>query len=344
MKRNMNRWVQELLDAPVKTAFPILSQPASQLLHVSTRDLLFDSNLRAQGMKLIADLVPMPASLSFMDLSLEAECFGAQTLYAKDEMPIVTMPIIQCREDAETLEIPEVGSGRSQIALDTAAKALNLITDRPIFACITGPFSLTGCLMGISETMLYCLDDPDMVDIVLEKAAAFLMNYCLAYKKLGVNGIFLAEPLTGLISPLLAEKFSSRYVKLIVNALQDENFIFIYHNCGNFSLKQIDSILSIGAKMLHFGNSINMEEMLNQVPDHIPVLGNVDPATQFRNGTPDSIYQKTMQVLKSCSHRKNFILSSGCDIPSMSSLENIEAFFQASKDFYTLTANSLCSA
>jgi len=48
MKRNMTQWVQNLIDAPVKPAFPILSQPATQLLNVSVRDLLYDSSLRAQ--------------------------------------------------------------------------------------------------------------------------------------------------------------------------------------------------------------------------------------------------------------------------------------------------------
>ena len=340
----MSQWVQNLIDSPSKPAFPILSQPATQLLHVSVRDLLYDSSLRAQGMKLISELTPMPIAFSLMDLSVEAECFGAKALYAEHEMPLIFEPLITCREDAEVLEIPEVGSGRSRVALDTATKALQLITDRPVFASITGPFSLTGCLMGISETMIYCLDDPDMVDTVLEKATAFLMNLCLAYKKLGVHGVFLAEPLTGLISPLLAEKFSARYVKLLVNALQDDSFIFLYHNCGNFAGKQIDSIVSTGAKMLHFGNSIHMEELLKHIPEDIAVLGNIDPASQFRNGTPASIYKKTTQLLQNCSGYKNFILSSGCDIPSMSSLENIRSFFQAAEDFYNPKRQSLCSA
>lgn len=343
MKRDMTQWVQNLIDAPVKPAFPILSQPATQLLNVSVRDLLYDSNLRSQGMKLISDLYPMPVALCLMDLSMEAECFGAKALYSEHEMPLIFEPLVTCREDAETLEIPEVGSGRSRVALDTASKALDLITDRPVFASITGPFSLTGCLMGISETMLCCLDDPDMVDIVLEKATAFLMKLCLAYKKLGVHGVFLAEPLTGLISPLLAEKFSAHYVKLLVNSLQDDTFVFLYHNCGNFAGKQIESIVSIGAKMLHFGNSIHMEELLKHIPEDVAVLGNIDPASQFRNGTPSSIYKKTTRLMHSCSGHQNFILSSGCDIPSMSSLENIRAFFDAAEDFHKQNSHSLCS-
>ena len=43
----------------------------------------------------------------------------------------------------------------------------------------------------------------------------------------------MSEPLAGLLSPQLIDEFSTDYVREIVSALQDKNFIFIYHNCGN---------------------------------------------------------------------------------------------------------------
>ncbi|MGN0194506.1 MAG: uroporphyrinogen decarboxylase family protein [Pseudoramibacter sp.] len=63
-------------------------------------------------------------------------------------------------------------------------------------------------------------------------------------------------------------------------------------------------------------------------------MGNVDPARQFRNGTPDSVYEATTDVLTRCSKFPNFVISSGCDIPPMSPWENIDAFFKAVDDFY----------
>lgn len=35
-----------------------------------------------------------------------------------------------------------------------------------------------------------------------------------------------------------------------------------------------------------------MHEMLTHIPTDIVTMGNVDPATQFRNGTPDSIREE----------------------------------------------------
>ena len=49
----------------------------------------------------------------------------------------------------------------------------------------------------------------------------------------------MAEPLAGLLSPDLAQEFSADYVKQIVDAVQDDNFLVVYHNCGNTAEKPL---------------------------------------------------------------------------------------------------------
>ncbi len=82
--------------------------------------------------------------------------------------------------------------------------------------------------------------------------------------------------------------------------MQDDEFIVIYHNCGNNTIDMIESILRVGAAGYHFGNSIDMKTMLGKIPTDIPVMGNVDPAVQFRNGTPESIRQETLRIMEAC--------------------------------------------
>ena len=55
MKRNMDQWTKELLAAPVKKAVPVLSFPSIQLLGITVKDLINDSDLQARGMKAVAD-------------------------------------------------------------------------------------------------------------------------------------------------------------------------------------------------------------------------------------------------------------------------------------------------
>ena len=78
MKRNMKQWIQEMIAANVKTPMPVLSFPAVQLMGVSVRELISDAGLQAEGMRRVAERVRSAAAVSLMDLSVEAECFGAQ--------------------------------------------------------------------------------------------------------------------------------------------------------------------------------------------------------------------------------------------------------------------------
>ncbi|MCC8141551.1 MAG: uroporphyrinogen decarboxylase family protein [Lachnospiraceae bacterium] len=335
MTRNMMEWVDSILAEEQKKGFLVLSFPAIQKMGITVKDLIASSDLQAQAMKIVADSTPeAAASVSMMDLSLEAEAFGSTVHFSDGEVPTVTGSIVNSEEDADALEVPEIGAGRTQIYIDALGKAVQLITDRPVFAGVIGPFSLAGRLMDVSEAMIYCYDEPDMVHTVLEKVSDFTIKYINEYKAVGANGVVMAEPLAGLLSPALEEEFSCDYVKKIVNATQEDDFLVVYHNCGNCTVKQIESIASNGCRMLHFGNAIDMADMMPKVPSNIIAMGNVDPAGQFRNGTPESVKEETIRLMEKCASYPNFVPSSGCDIPPLSSWDNIMAFFDGLNTFY----------
>ena len=332
---NMRQWIESLKGTEKKKPIPILSFPCVSLLGITVRELISDSTLQAKGMKLVADRTDAGASVSFMDLSVEAECFGASVVVSDDEVPTVKGRIIRYMDEAEALEIPLIGSGRTQIYIDAIEKACKEITDRPVLAGMIGPFSLAARLLDVSEIMMDCYDDPDMVHTVLEKVTAFLIEYAKAYKAVGANGIVMAEPVAGMLSPLLEEEFSSPYVKKIVDAVQDDGFAVIYHNCGDNVPKMLDSILSTGAAAYHFGNAVDLEkDIIEKVPHDTVVMGNIDPAGVLRMGTPERVKEETLGLLARCSGYPNFVLSSGCDIPPMTPWENIDAFFAAGNEFY----------
>ena len=119
------------------------------------------------------------------------------------------------------------------------------------------------------------------------------------------------------------------YVKRIIDALQTEDFAVIYHNCGNSVPAMLDQIYALGAAAYHFGNAIDMAEIMARTPADILAMGNIDPAGEFAGGTVESITAATRQLLEKCGHYANFIPSSGCDIPAHAKWENIHAFFAA---------------
>ena len=334
MKRNMKKWLEDMRLSPVKKALPILSFPAVGLLGISVKELISDSEKQAQGMKLVAERVDAAAAVSLMDLSVEAECFGAEIKISDSEVPTVVGRLVTTEEDAVALTVPKIGAARSGLYVDAIAKASKLITDRPVLAGIIGPFSLAARLDDVTEIMMDCYDEPEKVHLILEKVTEFLIEYCKAFKAVGADGVMMAEPVAGLLSPALAEEFSAPYVKRIFDSVKSDDFAVIYHNCGNNTVKMLDSILSTEADAYHFGNAIDMAEMMAKLPENVIAMGNIDPAAQFRNGTPESIREGTLELMERCCGYSNFVISSGCDIPPMTPWENIDAFFDAVGEFY----------
>ena len=314
-----------------RRALPILSFPAAQKLGVTVEQLVKDASLQADTMALIAAETETLAAVSLMDLSVEAEAFGARVQYFTDEVPAVVGQLVCDLDEAEALDVPDLTKGRASTCVEGIRLAKERISDKPVLAGMIGPYSLAGRLMDVTEIMYVCYDEPEAVHEVLKKATEYLIGYAGAMKAAGADGVVIAEPLAGILSPDMAAEFSHPYVKQIVDALQEENFAVIYHNCGNSVSHMLSGIFTIGAAAYHFGNAVDMAFVMANAPADVLCMGNIDPAAQFVQGTPESMTRATKDLLDACGSYPNFVISSGCDIPFHAKWENIQAFVDALK-------------
>lgn len=334
MALNMKQWLADYINAPVKKAMPILSFPGVQIIGHTVDELVRSGELQAQCMKAIADRFDTGVAFSLMDLSVEAEAFGAPVTYSDDEVPTIPAALIHDEDEADALQVPKVGDGRTGECVAGIRRACELITDRPVLAGIIGPYSLAGRLLDMTEIMILCYEEPEMVETVLEKATEFLIEYAKAFKEAGANGVCMAEPAAGLLSPNLIDEFSTPYVQKVREAVEDENFVVMYHNCGNIT-PLMNNVNAIDALAYSFGNAIDIEDALKVIPQDKMVIGNIAPAEIIRNTDPETVRKETLALMERCCDKyPNFVIASGCDIPPMTPLENIQAFFDAVEEFY----------
>jgi uroporphyrinogen decarboxylase len=325
---NMKKWVADLMAAPMKKPLPVLSFPGLAITGDKVIDAVTNGVKQAAGVVAIANRYKMAGAVTFMDLSVEAEAFGSTIRFSDDEIPTVSGRILTSMADVEALAIPEVGSARTGECLKAMRLAKEQIKDRPVFAGHIGPYSLTGRLMDMTEMMVGMSEEPEMVHAALEKATQFLIAYAKVIKETGCDGILMAEPAAGLISPDQSAEFSFAYVKRIIDAVQDDNFGVILHNCGN-TVGMVRHMAATGAMGLHFGNAVDMRLILPQVPPTVLAFGNLDPARIIRNGTPEAIREGVARLREIGAAYPNYVVSSGCDIPPATSFTNIDAFFEA---------------
>ena len=321
-----------MLSSKRRYVVPIMTHPGIELIGKSVRDAVTNGDIHYQAIEALNRKYSADAITIIMDLTVEAEAFGCEIHFTENEVPAVVSSIVNDALSIETLKVPDLNVGRIQEYLKAARLAALNITDKPVFAGCIGPISLAGRLFGLSELMMALYIEPHEMESLLRKCTEFLIKYILAFKKTNVKGIIIAEPAAGLLSKDLCDRFSSVYIKEIVTKVQDENFMVILHNCGNKG-HVTQSMVSTGAKGLHFGNAINMAKVLEEIPSDIIAMGNLDPVNVFKMKTPEELYFSTSELLQNTRKYRNFVISSGCDTPPNVPFENIDAFYKAVTDF-----------
>ena len=328
MKMNMQAWKQGILASRTRCALPILTNLGFDLTGATVRAGATDGRVQAAAFQALARRYRFAACPMIMDLSVEAEAFGARIRLSDTEVPMVVGTALEDGAEVAALALPSLAAGRIPQYLEAARLTAEAGLDRPVFAGCIGPFSLAGRLFGMTEIMTEMLMDPDRILALLEKCTGFLEAYMAAFAAAGVNGIIMAEPAAGLLSPAMCDEFSSAYVTRLVRRVQNDHFAVVLHNCGNTG-GQNRSMLATGAWGLHFGNKNDLPRTLAELPGDVLVMGNLDPAGPFRTGTPAQVKGETTRLLDATAPYANFILSSGCDLPPLVPAANVDAFQEA---------------
>lgn len=332
MERNMMQWVNEILASPERKALPIVTYPGADLTGAKITDIVSDGKIQFQCIKALSDKFPSTAAITIMDLSAEAETFGSPVKFSDHEAPTVTAPIVTDKAGIEALQVPKPGLMRTGAYLEAARLASEQITDRPTLGGVIGPFSLAGRLFDVTQIMIAVRRDPEMIHTLMAKCTQYVAEYILEFKKAGAHGVIMAEPTAGLLSPAMSKTFAYDYIKQIVDQVQDENFIVILHNCGH-TVKQVDAMLETGCRVFHFGNAVDMMDILPQIPANIVACGNIDPSNIMRMGSTAVVREKVSELLAKTASYKTFVLSTGCDVPPGSPQANVDEFFAALQDY-----------
>jgi uroporphyrinogen decarboxylase len=309
---------------------PIAVYPALALTKARVCDVVSDPRAQVEAQRLLHERYRTPFVLSAMDLSAEAEAFGCTIHLSETEIPSVTGRLVTSREQAQHLAVPKPGDKRTAVHLD-ATRRLRALPDHPlVFGGCIGPFSLAARLVGVSEAMELTVTDPDLMHLAVEKSAAFLTEYVKAFRAAGADGVLMAEPAAGLLSPRAMAAFSSAYIKTIGAAVADGHFTLILHNCAA-KLLHLPAILETGLKTFHFGAPMDLPAALKKVPGDTVLCGNLDPAGVFCQLPPSEVRSRAASLLAATSGHRNHVLSSGCDVPPNAPLASLDAFYEALK-------------
>ena len=323
----MFKWAGSVQAHSGHLAFPLVTYPGLAITGERVNEMACSGEAQFRCIRALTTRFPqMPAIPMSMDLSLEAEAFGAEIKFSDHEIPTIVGRLLNSTSDIDALTVPKLKEGRISEYLNAISLTAKARLGKPVFSGVIGPFSLAGRLLDMTEIMTALLLEPGQVHVLLGKCTSFIDRYIEKQIEAGANGIIMAEPAAGLLAPEQCEEFSSVYVKQLVDKYQTQHLLFMLHNCG-FTESLVESLVATGAKAFHFGNAVDMADILPQIPSDRLVLGNIDPVNVIKAGPREVISRAVQELRTHLVNYPNFIVSSGCDVPPGTPLEHIDAFF-----------------
>jgi uroporphyrinogen decarboxylase len=327
------RFSRFVINYPGRLAMPIGAYAGLEITGEAVEDVVSVPGSQFKAVMALHDRYRTPVLLTAMDLSAEAEAYGCEIRMSDREIPTVVGRLVSNESEILALPNPVPGDARTRVPLETAWR---LVAEAdgpvPVLGCMLGPFSLAGRLYGVSEALEATAVEPETIEALLRQVTAFLCQYALAFRDTGAWGVVVAEPAAGLLSPAGLGRFSAPFVKRIVETVETLDFAVVLHNCGA-KIIHLEKCLESGARINHFGAPMDIVAALGEVGPDVILGGNLDPTAVFHRGTPQAIGEATRALLEATKGHKNFIISSGCDMPPGTPLASLNAFYRAVAEF-----------
>jgi uroporphyrinogen decarboxylase len=326
LMRGPNCLTRLVADAPAPLALPVAVYPGAALVGATVHDVVTDASVQVAAVKAVQARYRMPVLFTAMDLSVEAEAFGCRVSLSPSEVPTVLGRLVTNAGEAAALAVPAAGAARTGVPVEAVRQLKQAAGGALIMGSCIGPFSLASRLIGVSEALELTIADPELVHAVVDKAAQFLAAHLQAIKAAGADGVLMAEPAAGLLSPRGLAGYSSAYVRRIASSVEDGHFALVLHNCAARAV-HLASVMDAGASILHFGSPMDLAAALDRVDGGVVVCGNIDPASVLVQGSPTQVRAEVRKVLAAGEGHRNLVVSSGCDVPPDAPLANLDAFF-----------------
>ena len=112
MKINMTRWMQGIIERKDVTAIPVMTHPGIEIIGDTVLKAVSDGDTHYKAIMALAEKYPTAAATSIMDLTVEAEAFGAKISFPENEVPAVIGHLLNTPEDIDRLQVPSLKAGR----------------------------------------------------------------------------------------------------------------------------------------------------------------------------------------------------------------------------------------
>lgn len=326
------------LPTPRVPAGPLAVHYCARLNGVSLREYSTSPRILAESVIRYHERFRPDAVWLSADTWVSAEAMGAKVGASDDDQPLGGLgpPLIETAADLERVPRPDPGSqGRYPLMLSALERIVAALgQDAGIVACFDQyPFSLAAALMGLNNIMLKLVDDPPLVEAVMERCLEFSLAYGQALAATGADLLSGGDAPAGLIGPRQYRAVALPFERRLTGALKaTTNKPVSLHICGD-SAPILADMAKSGADVLEIDHLVDIGQACRLVPPEIALWGNLNPVGVLAQGSVTQVRQATQELLAAIAacRRRRFVLSSGCTLAVETPAANLEAMLHMAK-------------
>lgn len=209
-----------------------------------------------------------------------------------------------------------------------------------IGSCQCSIFETAWYLRGLDEFMIDLAINEDYANELLDKVMQFPLKAGLKMIDLGVDMIWLGDDVATQVNMLMSPEMWRAYFKpryaYIFNEFKkkNKNIKIAYHSCGNCEAI-IDEMVDIGLDVLNPIQPAAMEPTFikKKYGNKVTLFGGLDVQNILPFGTTEDVKREVKRLIEGCGKNGGYILSPAHHIQSDTSMENIEAFYEAAREY-----------
>ncbi|MBN1901126.1 uroporphyrinogen decarboxylase family protein [Candidatus Sumerlaeota bacterium] len=287
-------------------------------------------------MKAIAETFEPDIIFPLMDLAVEANALGRFTLFPQTDS--ATVP-------KAPFSLDELERG-SQINIARDTRLLGYVETVKLMcigfpdsilkgAYVIGPYSLAALLMGAEEAALATILSQEDMHAICRFTTEKIQEYIRLLIAAGAQVIGILEPSAVMLGPDQFAAFSAGYVRHIIESCKYADVATIYHTCGN-TMCLAEKMVDAGVNAISLDSpvaGVDLPAVARSLSSNVVIMGNINPTGNMIHGKPQDVEEEVLNLLKQMRPFPNFILSTGCDLPQETPLENIHAFMRTGRRY-----------
>lgn len=254
----------------------------------------------------------------------ETQGFGGQVTYVRDGVPHCTNPL-ESTKDLSVLLHPNPYVSKRMVDRLKAVGEYKRLHGRKysIMGWVEGPGAEAADLRGAMNFLMDTIEDPEFLSSLMDICVEVGIDFARAQVDAGADTIGIGDAIA---SQLSAEFYGSHILpreRQLVKGIHEAGAYARLHICGNIT-HLLRQIADLEVDILDVDHMVNVADVRKIVRDKVVIGGNIDPVTGILRGTPASIRKFVENTYKAAGDP--FMVSAGCEIPSKTPIENLEAF------------------